>query len=93
MNHVLKLITVHKASKNKSKRIFKGIGGGVGYMSQAPKNGECGVQWAPKMGQRPRKNYTILWPETPCMLVDVFFILNNSSNMMMMSFHREDWDS
>jgi hypothetical protein len=57
-----------------------------------PQNRVCGMQWAPKMGQRPKiSKSVVLWPLTPCMLVVVFYVYfwreNEESGM---SFRRDD---
>jgi hypothetical protein len=48
----------------------------------------------PENGAKYPKKYKILWPVTPCLLVDVFFILISSTSMtttttmVMMPFRR-----
>jgi hypothetical protein len=61
---------VKKAVKNKSNaknrwRCWASVPG--------PRNCVCGVQWDPKMGQRPKiSKSVILWPVTPYILVFLF---------------------
>jgi hypothetical protein len=45
------------------------------------------VQWAPKNGQNPQNFENVMWPVTQWMLVDVFFIWEESS----MSVRRDDF--